>query len=668
MYTNLFLKTGKCLLLITAAAETEAQSLEKSLERGTTLTGTLKQNETHAYRIEAGADMFIFGYVLQQTVDVKLEVTNPDGSILASFDQPARGREYFQFNTETAGTYHLKVIPFEEEEGNYSVSLRKVEAIPADPGEQVKQLLSKYNNAQGPGAAVMVIQDDEVLYSGYFGMSNLTFGIPYNENTRHNIGSTSKQFANFALLLLQEDGKLSLDDDVRKHIPELPDFGQTVTIRHLSTHTSGYREFLNTLAMTGRSMNATLSRDKIINLVQQQPELQNIPGEEWNYNNTGYALIAEIIKRTSGMSFPEFMKQRVFNPLEMYSTVVRGSQAHVVESRSAGYYQSDEGEYLEATDLGGAMGAGGIHSTLEDLSRWVANFSDPKLGTQAMIDSMMTPYVLNNGTPTGYGLGFFIQEYKGQKYIHHGGADVAHRSMLAWYPELDAAVITQSNDASFNAGGISAEVTDIFFKEYLKDEESETEETEPAEDDVFTYNTGDFDLLAGRYELSVMPGFVLTFSREGEQLFAQGTGQPQIALNASSDSTFSLVGVNAALTFHMNEDGSADSLTLHQNGNHIAHKIEWNPSEEELAGFSGVYFSEELQTRYKAVVSEEGKLQLEHYQLNDPIELEPGVKDEFSGGFPISNVQFIRGEAGEVTGFKAGNGRTRGVYFTKLSE
>lgn len=673
MNSGKIIKAGNLLLLgivliLSAPFTASAQNMEKTLERGITLTGTLKPGGEHTYRIEAGNDMFIFGYVLQQSVDVKLEITGPDGSTLATFDQPARGREYYQFTTSAAGIYHLKVSPFEEGEGEYSVTLRTVEAVPDDPGEQVKQLLSKYNYAQGPGAAVMVVQDDEIIYTGYFGMANLTFGIPFNENTRHNIGSTSKHFANFALLLLQEDGKLSLDDDVRKHIPELPDFGHTVTIRHLSTHTSGYREFLNTLAMTGRPLGADLSREKIIEIVQRQPELQNIPGAEWNYNNTGYALIAEIIKRTSGMSFPEYMKQRVFSPLEMYSTVVRGSQAHVVESRSAGYYQSEEGEYLEATDLGGAMGAGGIHSTMEDLSRWVANFSDPQLGTPAMIDSMVTPYTLNNGAPTGYGLGLFIQEYKGLKYIQHGGADVAHRSMLAWYPDINAAVITQSNDASFNAAGISAQVTDIFFQDHLNDEENAAEETDSSEEAEFAYRAENFDQLAGRYELSVMPGFVLTFSREGDQLFTQGTGQPQVALNATSDSTFSLVGVNAALTFHMKEDGSADSLTLHQNGNHIAHKIEWNPSDEELAGFSGVYFSEELQTRYKVVVSEEGKLQLEHYQLNDPIELEAGVKDEFSGGFPISNIKFVRGEAGEIIGFTAGNGRTRDVHFTKLTE
>ena len=628
---------------------------------GKEYTDSLATGSSHIYTLEADSGQFVFGMADQHTVDVKIEVTDPSGNIVGAFDTPARGREVLQFDTESAGLFRIKVSPFEEEEGSYTFTLSVVEPVATKPSERVDQLMMAYSGNEVPGAAAMAMKDGDILFSEAYGMASLTYDIPFEVDTRTNIGSTSKQFTAFAAALLAERGKLSLDDKVRKYIPELPEFEHPVTIRNLLTHTSGYREFLNTLAMRGRDLSSPLERGKIIDVVQRQPELQNKPGAEWNYNNTGFALVVEVIERVTETPFPKWIQENVFEPLQMNHTMVRRDQNQVVPDRSQGYAIGEGGDYVEMTDLGGAMGAGGIYTTLEDLAKWIRNFEDPQVGSEDIIREMTTPFVLAEGDTSNYGLGLFVQEYKGLKYIHHGGADVAHRSMLMYFPEIDAAVVTQSNNANFR-GDIPQKIADVFFKEYMEMEKPDTAREQQAVG-TFEYDPEDFEPLTGRYELKVQPGFILTFSRDGDRLYTQATGQPEVDIRATSDSTFSLVGVNADITFHMNEDGSADSLTLHQNGHHIATRIDWEPSMDEKKEYTGRYFSQELQTFY-TVAMEDSSLVLQHYRLDDKT-MTPGDQDSFSAGFPIAEMKFVRNDRGEVTGFKASNGRTKGVLFEK---
>lgn len=648
------------ITVCTAVAQTN-----RPITVGEEIRDSLRSESTHNFEVDLSSDYYVFGKVNQVSVDVVVTIYNPEGKEAAQFDGPARGNESFQFNTKEAGIYRIELTPFEKEEGEYSITLKIAEPIAEDPEGKVDQMMTEYSG-NVPGAAAMVIKDGEVVFQNSYGMANLAYDVEMTDETVHNIGSTSKHFLTFGLLLLEEEGVISLDDDIRKYIPELPEFEHTVTLRHLVNHTSGYREFLNTLVMTGRSSSMELSQEQVIEMIRRQPELQNEPGAEFNYNNTGYVLMTEVIERVTEIPFPEWMKEHVFEPVGMENTLVRYSPGQVVENRSMGYEPSEDGGFKEVTDLGGAMGPGGIHTTMSDLQKWIDNLLDPKVGTKEMIEKLTTPFELNNGASTGYGLGLFSQEFKGLDYFHHGGADMAHRSMLMVFPEVEGAVVTQSNYAAFR-GDISQSIAEIFFEEYMDEDAPQEETAETEEKEEFVYDTAEFEPLTGRYELSVMPGFILTFSRDGDRIYTQATGQPEIDIAATSDSTFNLVGVNAAITFHRNEDGSADSLTLHQNGNHIARKIEFDPTREELEEYTGRYFSDEIETLY-TIVLEDSSLMLQHYQMEEDIKLIPGNIDSFGGGFPIAEVSFERNEAGEIIGFKASNGRARGVYFRKWNE
>lgn len=670
--TKIKLKTMKKLItmlsfLIIPVLIAEAQEITQ-FEIGQEIENELQSGETDLFTLTLEGDYFVFGYANQLTVDVVITIIGPNGEEVGTFDYPARGRESFQFNTEQAGDYVFEISPFEEEEGDYSLLVSYAEPIASDPEDRSDQLMAQYSGEDVPGAAALVIKDGNIILEEYYGMANLTYGVPMQENTLHNIGSTSKQFLSFGLLLLEEQGKLDLDDDVRDYIPELPDFGHVVTLRNLINHTSGYREFLNLLAMTGRNPTTSLNQDKVIEIIQQQPELQNEPGTEFNYNNTGYVLATEVIERISEISYPKWMKENVFEPIGMTHTIVRSDPTEIVENRSQGYEPAEDGGFAEVGDLGGGMGPGAIYSTLGDLAKWMNLLmsSDERVG--AKFSEMTTPFELKDSSSTGYGLGLGISDYKGLKVFSHGGADLAHRSMLMMFPEINAGVVTQSNYAVFN-GGIPNQIAESFFEEYMEADSTETEGEEMAaeETEEFEYDPAMFEPLTGRYELEVMPGFILTFSREDDRIYTQGTGQPEVDITATSDSTFSLVGVNASVTFHRNESGAADSLTLHQNGNHVAKKIDFELSVEEMQEYTGHYFSEEIQTVYD-VAMPDSSLVLQNYQLEEDITLSPIKEDNFGGGFPIANVTFLRNDAGDITGFLAGSGRTRDVHFEKRGE
>lgn len=660
------------LLMLAGLAPGLAAQEVTSVTAGRLYADTLAAEETDTFAIDLQAGRFVLGEVDQQSVDVIITVLAPDGQRVTQVDFSGRGPEIFQFDTEAAGEYRIEVSPFEEETGRYTLVIRREEPIADDPEDRVDQLMATYDG-DVPGGVIGVVQDGRLTFARAYGMADMAYDIPFQVDTKNNIGSTSKQFTAFAILLLAERGDLSLDDDIRDHIPELPAFQDTVRIRHLLTHTSGYREFINALTLAGRRVDEGdfIGRYEVLDLIQRQPELQNEPGAEFNYNNSGFSLLTLVVERIAHQPFPEWMRENVFQPLGMEQTLVKAHPGQIVEDGSRGYVPAGESDtgWREARDLGGSMGAGGIYATVGDLAEWMANFESHRVGPADAFQRMTTRNLLTDGDTTDYGLGLFVDEYRGLRRVHHGGADMAHRSMLVYFPEIDAGVLAQSNNATFNSGGMANDVAEAFFGHHM-DPAEEADETagqgEPF--DPASYEPQRFDPLEGRYALAEAPSFILSFFREGDTLWTQGTGQPKVRIQATSDSTFRLMTVDASVTFHRNPVGAADSLTLHQNGDHVAHKLEgetWEPSPEELAEYAGRYFSQELQTFYEIAV-EDSTLVIQHRRYEEPLALTPEEPDHFAGSFPVGTAEFIRNDAGEVAAVEVGNGRTRGVRFEKV--
>lgn len=643
---------------------------QENLRAGSVARGSLAEGDTISYTIDAGADYFVLGDVGELSIDVEVQVVDPEGRYVATGRSGIdHAPAVFMLTTKQAGQYRIDIIAGEDEAGEFEISLARLEAVETDPSKLVDQLMARYDRDDAPGAAVAVWRNGRTIFSNAYGVANLTYDIPFEVNTRTNIGSTSKQFTAFAIMLQAERGQLSLDDDIRVHLPELPEFEETITVRHLITHTSGLREFLNLLRMSGRRLDHGdyIGRDELIEIVKRQPALQNAPGTEWNYNNTAFGLAAVIVERTSGQAFHEFMADNVFGPLGMTRTMVRPTPEHIVKQRSVGYTPSGDG-FVEISDLGGAVGAGSIYTTVEDLQTWAENYASPRIGTTKIVEEMMTSYVLTDGKETGYGYGLSVDTQGGLKRVSHGGADVAHRSMLAYYPEINAGITVQSNHSEFNSS-VAFRFATAFFDDAIEPEPEEAT-AEVGDFDPTSYNPEDFDEMVGRYAIDNVPTFILTFTREDNTLYTQATGQSRFEIVPTSDSTFALNVVEASVTFHRNSDGDVSGTTLHQNGirQHATRLKEeevevWKPTVKDLTAFAGRYFSEEIETFYTAVV-EDGQLVM-HQRRLDVGNLTSSDKDVFTsdGGMTFS---FERDRNKQVIAFYLSNGRTRDVRFERI--
>jgi CubicO group peptidase (beta-lactamase class C family) len=657
-----------------AAQDPAVQAVSIALDQ--TRSGSLATGDTARFTFEAGDDFLLYGEVNQIDVDVVVTLTDADGRRIGPvWDGPARGPEAFSTTIEAAGTYTLNVAPFEDEEGDFEVRILQLEARSDDPERLADQLMFAYSRPGGPGGAIQVWRDGETVFSKAYGLANLEHEIPFRTTTPTNIGSTSKQFTAFAVLLQAERGHLDLDDDIREHLPELPEFDEVITIRHLLTHTSGLREFLNLYSLTGAPTTG-MQREQVLTIARRQPALQNSPGAEWNYNNTAFSLAATIVERTSEQDFDDFVRENVFEPLGMNSSFVRMTPRVVIPGRSDGYTPGSSG-WTAPGDLGGAVGAGGIYASVEDLQRWGENLLDPKVGTPETVEAMMTEYVLTNGEGTGYGLGLAVDEQRGLERRHHGGADVSHRSMIVHFPEIEAGLTVQSNASTFNSGGVAFQLSAAFFGDAMEPEEPVVADAEAgSEFDADAWDRENFDVFEGSYSLDPAPQMIARFWREGETLYTQLTGQPALEVEPVSPTRFRLLAVAAEFEFEM-EDGEAIGATLFQNGQetHVTRIDDkeaaepWRP--DDLSDYVGRYYSDEIETFYEIRLEtpegDDAEPRLVMHQLwagDRPMSATPD-EDTFTAAGGLT-MQFERDRHGEVTEFYADVTRTRDVRFVRV--
>ncbi len=653
--------SGFAILLLCVGVGHAQQS--SPLRVGTPVRATLAANDTLRYVLNLPKKHFVAGRVDQDGVDATVTVTGPAGRRVQRAARVGRGGpETFAFATDTAagGRYVIEVTPATTGKGGaVRVQLTRSESVAITPAGKVDQAAAQlYKDT--PGAVVGVIKGGKLAFVKGYGAADLTYGMPFTAETPTNIGSSSKQFTGFALALLASRGKLSLDDDVRKHIPELKDFGKKITVRHLLTHTTGYREFINTLIIEGRQVleGDYIAPDEAIKVINRQPTLQNEPGAEFNYNNSAFSLATIVVERVTGRPFAEWMREEVFLPLGMTKTWVRANPGQIIRGRSIGYIPG-EGGFREVRDLHGAAGAGGIYTTPGDVAKWLRNFKTGELGGAAVIKEMTTSFVLNDGKPSNYGYGVFLDSTRGVRRWQHGGNDIAHSSTFVYYPDLDAGYVVFSNYQGV-PGGIAGVVADAFFGQHMKAPQLASA-TSGGSVDVPASTLRRY---AGKYEMTTLGGMLLTVELQGRELQLQVPGQPALPLRPTSMTSFEVVGAPARITFNTAADSAVEGITFQQGGEHPGRRVAEKPPAD-LSIFAGRYFSEELETYYDLSV-EDGKLVIRHRRFG-PVTLTHTSGDSFSGPLPVTQVAFRRDTEGNVTGFEAGNGRARGILFRKVS-
>ena len=536
------------------------------------------------------------------------------------------------------------------------VSIYQKSETGEDTIASIDKIFKDYNDINKPGAAVAVVRDGRVVFKKGYGSANMEYDVPVDPSTVFHIASVSKQFTVFAILLLEAEGKLSFDDDIRKHIPEVPDFGTTITLRHLAAHTSGMRDQWDLLSMAGWRMDDVITKDHIMTMVKHQKELNFQPGEEYSYCNTGFTLLAEVVARVSGVSFATFTKNKIFSPLRMENTLFYDDHEKIVKNRAYSYKMPGN-KYMKSRLNFSNAGATSLFTTVEDLALWAMNFENPKVGSQAIIDKMSTLAVLNNGETFGGAYGQFIGSHKGHPMVQHGGADAGYRSYFVRFPDDKFAVMVFSNYANSNTSKLAYEVADLF----LKDET-------PAEDKGEKSN---YVSVSAEH----LKQFEAHFWNEGSALARRiyikndtlhyfRSDYNETKLLPISFNKFEMKDVPQRVTVEFIKKDNKLSMKVEQADGNVYDFEEYKPvdlASFDLDQYAGTFYSEEIDTEYEIFVRR-GMIVGRHFRLGEfPFTF---VKEDVLQS-PGGLARVVRNESGEITGIKASTGRVRNLWFEK---
>ncbi len=534
---------------------------------------------------------------------------------------------------------------------------------------KVDSLFARWDKPNSPGASVAVIKSGQIIHSKGYGVANLEYDVAITPETIFHVASVSKQFAAFGNVLLAQQGKLSLDDDVRKHLPETPDFGEKITIRHLIHHTSGIRDQWNLLGLGGWRIDDVITKEHIFKLLAKQRELNFSPGAEYVYCNTGYTMLGEIIARTTGKPFRDWMDEQVFAPLGMTNTLFYDDHERIVKNRAYSYSPAYPGVYRKSVLSYANAGATSLFTTAEDLARWLDNFRTTKIGGKEALEQMLERGVLTNGDTTNYAFGLVVDNYRGLRRISHGGGDAGYRTFVAYFPEHELGVVTLSNFASFNPGGLSMQAANLYLSEHLDAPQPSASPTEAKPElEQTELPVEKLKRLVGNYLLVELN----TYRRirlQDNQLFYDREGQGSSPLTPLKDGRFLMLGVPnefilTELPSQTNEPKRLRWIIDGQPSSHLQAYEPWEPSAQEIADFAGRYYSPELETAY-TIVADGGNFVAKHRRHED-ISLKPRLKDHFSSHtWYFGSLRLERNSQNVVTGFRVSSGRVRNVLFEK---
>lgn len=535
-----------------------------------------------------------------------------------------------------------------------------------DPAQQkqVDAVFAEYAKQDSPGCALGVIRDGKLVYTRGYGLAHLEHGLPIKSDTVFDIGSTSKQFTAASILLLEQQGKLKLDDDIRKYIPELPDYGQTITIRHLVHHTSGLRDYLTLMGLSGVDFDSVTTDDDALAIIARQKELNFAPGEEHLYSNSGYFLMGVIVKRAGGKSLREFAQEHIFGPLGMTSTHFHNDHAEIVPRRAAAYSPKQGGGFSIDMSNFEQTGDGAVFTTVEDLLEWDQNFYTPKVGGAPLIAGLVTRGRLNSGKELDYATGVVVGKHRGLPTVSHGGSWGGYRAELLRFPEEKLSVACLCNLGSTNPSRLARQVAEVLLAEKMSAPEARPAPAARAAADSPSMPAAALQERAGVYR-NPQTGALRRITVTNGMLRIDSFGGSPAELVPVGNDAFSVAGAPLSIEVTFEPAGKAmvvKRATDPPETERFERAEAFAPGAADLAAYAGSFYSEELDTTY-AVRVKDGKLWAQ-VRTNRPQELRPAVRDLFVGPQGI-RIEFARGSEGRVSGFTVQAGRVRNIRFAR---
>jgi CubicO group peptidase (beta-lactamase class C family) len=532
--------------------------------------------------------------------------------------------------------------------------------------DKVDRIFAEWNTTSSPGCALAVVKDGHILYEHGYGMANLELGVAITPKMVFDIGSVSKEITAMSIILLAQEGKLLLDDDIRKYLPDIPDYGSKITIRNLLHHTSGLRNYTDLFDLEGiPEADLTTDRDAM-QLIVRQKGVNFKAGEEFLYSDTNYFLMSQIVKRVTGQTLRQFAQERIFGPLGMTSTHFHDDHTMIVPRRAAGYAPHSGGGFeIDMSDFE-QVGDGSVMTTVEDLYKWDQNFDHPLVGGPEAIHELTTPGTLNNGQRIPYGMGLFIDRYRGLSWIHHSGEWVGYRAALSRFPDQHfSTLITCNCVGSMNPMIMAERIADI----YLADELERAERSSFAQS-ASTIPASTLKKYAGSYWSEKKGAFRKFMVRDGRLIMvATGITCDMVPLG---DGQFETLEPDSEhrnkYIFRSVKNGGPFQLEAWEGGASAIYAAVKGPIPEppRLLDYAGTYSNDELHTTWTLVVKK-GKLIRQQWMTEDE-ELDPAFPDGFVGDLSEGQflIHFDRDRNNRVTSFDVATDMVRPMRFVKI--
>lgn len=534
--------------------------------------------------------------------------------------------------------------------------------------DEIDEVFAEFTNTT-PGCAIGIYQGGEIVYANGYGMSNLEHNVPITPSSIFHVASISKQFTAMCIALLQRDGLLDVDDPVRKYVPDLPTYEHVITIRHLLHHVSGLRDQWILLRLAGWREDDLITESDSFDLIKRQQETNFVPNDQYMYSNSGYTLLAMIVKAVSGKSLREFAHERIFQPLGMMNTHFHDDHSEIVPGRTQAYKPRDEGGYHISIPVFDVVGTTSLFTTVEDFARWNENFASAIVGDTDLIEMVQTPGVFNDDKAMEYAWGLSIDEWRGTKRVGHDGADHGYRASYFRLPEFDFSVTVFSNLSTCAPRALAEKVASIVLSSHLQEDEQPTAKVEKEEESPL--NTKPTQL-AGVYsgpEDNGLPLHLIIQENEGSAQVL--LGDESVPLTQTRDGEYELRGGFASLwATQLHDTGAAKQLGFRFGEGEVSTYSRVEPSgfeEHSLEDFAGTYSCPELDI--SVVLVSDGARNVvtwnqRKFEGRTCIQVAPSVLGASSLGASM-RLEYEFDDNGVATGFRLSGSRLRNLRFIR---
>ncbi len=536
--------------------------------------------------------------------------------------------------------------------------------IPDSTLKKIDNIFSKWDNSYSPGCTVGIVRNDSLIFAKGYGMANLEYAIPNTRATVFHMASVSKQFTGFAIVLLAAQGKLRLDDDVRKWLPWFPDLKEKITIRHLLNHTGGIRDQWQLLAISGTRLDDVITQEHIVKILSGQRALNFKPGEQYSYSNSGYTMLAEIVKSVTGQTLRSFTDSAIFKPLGMTNTHFHDNYEEIEMNRSYSYQRIDSAKFSNSVLSYSNSGATSLFTNVADLAKWVMNFYTHTVGTQLEIDQLTEKGKLNSGKEISYALGIAVDKYKGWKQYSHSGGDAGFRTYLAVLPDLKMGFMVFSNLGDFNTYEKTYAVAELFIKDSsLKKEETKKEARDSTA--AILKDTISLKKFLGNYIGE--DGLPFSFDMNGNKLYYQLYDQRNFMIKEQKD-TFSMAEApQIKFVFGLKAKDTTVSIFTPDRTYLLTKYIkDTSQTDAVLKKYTGVYYCPELDCKY-GIELKDRKLILTNTKYNDTKLTLVGTDHLTSDYWWLNHLKIIRDGKNAIIGFEVNSGRVMHLRFNKIN-